>query len=343
MAILILNSWNSFLDNFEAERKDIYFREEYVNLYATPEEKPTCFCYVKGDCFLLFPYLLRSFSKDGILFYDFETPYGYGGPISNTNDVAFISEGLKAFYSYGKEHNYVAGFIRFHPLLKNSVAFNCIGNVIDDRHTVAIDLNEKIETIWMNEIHTKNRNIIKKGIKNELVFVADYEYRYLNSFIDLYNETMNKLNANNFYYFENSYYNLLEKNIKNGFLGVVLKDGKVLSSAIFFYSENYGHYHLSGSDKSSLGFYPNNFMLWEAAKELKKHGVKSFHLGGGTNSDESNSLLEFKKKFSKSLYSFQIGKVIFNLNIYNTLCAEWEQKYPEKCADYSRYLLKYKF
>jgi hypothetical protein len=338
-----LKNWNIYFKEFAEEKNDVYFNEKYVKLYENENTKPVCFIYNRENCYFMFPYLLRSFNINGRYYYDFETPYGYGGPLFNTNDKVFVIEALNAFYQYGKQNNYVAGFVRFHPLLNNSFCFETIGQVINDRNTVAINLNIDIDAIWMNEIHTKNRNIIKKGIKNGLTFIADYEYKYLEEFIELYNHTMNKLNADSFYYFDRPYYTSLKRNIKNSFLGVVLKENKIISIAVFLYSGIYGHYHLSGSDNEYLKFCPNNFMIWEAAKELKKHGVKTFHLGGGTDSDEHNSLFEFKRKFSSSVYSFQIGKIVFNPFIYNSLCFEWEQKNPLKREQFMHHLLKYKY
>jgi len=88
---------------------------------------------------------------------------------------------------------------------------------------------------------------------------------------------------------------------------------------------------------------PNNLLLWEAARELKKNNVKKFHLGGGSNSDENNSLLEFKGRFSKSRYQFDIGKTIFNPNLYNKICDVWEAANPEKAVSLKNHLLKYKY
>ncbi len=343
MFFQLLNSWNYYLDKLPSFQKDVYYREEYIRLYETTSEKAVCFFYGEGDDFLLFPYLLREFNIQGVYYYDFETPYGYGGPIASNLNDDFISRALRSFYTYGVKNNYIAGFVRFHPLLENINGFSQIGEILLDRKTIAIDLHLDLDHIWQNEIHTKNRNVIKKGLKNGLTFIADYNYSYLDVFINLYKNTMSRLHADVFYYFDDGYFRNIKKNIENSFLGLVLFKERVLASAIFFYSDIYGHYHLSGSDKDTLNFSPNNFMLWEAAKEMKKHGVQKFHLGGGTDSDEHNSLYEFKKKFSKSEYSFYIGKIIFNPSLYEELCIEWQKKNPEKLIAYSHHLLKYKY
>lgn len=343
MGAELTGNWNSFLERFSPSQQDIYYREEYLKLYQSLDEQAVCFVYTDGNFCFLFPYLLRSFYFDGVCYHDFETAYGYGGPIFNTDNKEFISKAWKSFYCYGQENHYIAGFVRFHPLLNNALSFDSIGVVVKDRNTIAIDLQKDIDSVWMEEIHTKNRNIIKRGAKTGLRFIADYQYEYLDEFIRLYNSTMDKLSADSFYHFDDSYYYQLKKNIPDSFLGVVLLEDKVISSSIFFCSGDYGHYHLSGSDKESLKLYPNNFMLWEAAKEMKAHGILKFHLGGGTNSDEYNSLYEFKKKFSKSFYSFQIGKIIFNKYVYDKMCRNWELNNPNKSMHYINHLLKYKY
>lgn len=343
MEISIISNWNKYLNFFNDTQKDIYYTEEYVKLYEKSREKAECFVCRDNNNVLLFPYLSRTFVFNGKEYKDFETAYGYGGPISNSKDASFNHRAEVAFIEYSKSQRYVAGFVCFHPLLCNVEYSGDWFRIIKERNTIAIDLTGGEECVWMNEIHTKNRNIIRKGIKNGLSFVADYEYKYLNVFIELYNQTMEKLNANKFYYFNDGYYSHLKESLPNSFLGLTMLNDKVLSAAIFFFTRQYGHYHLSGSDNNALKLSANNFMLWEAAKEMLKHGVKYFHLGGGINSDEQNSLFIFKKKFSKSECQFYIGKIIFNQSVYNALCEEWTSRNQEKEEIYKYHLLKYKY
>lgn len=337
------NNWDSYLKNTPEERNDVYFQEAYVRLYETESEKANCFVYQDNGHTLIFPFLERNFrfGEDG--FRDFETAYGYGGPICDTNDITFIEKALKSFKEKAIERNFVCGFIRFHPILQNWLGFDRIGSVINDRNTIAIDLQEGIEAAWMNEIHTKNRNVIKKGEKLGLEFIADYDFTYLTEFKRLYDSTMDKLNAEAFYYFNDEYYKRLKEGLTNRFLAVVKYADKIVASAIIFFNGPYGHYHLAGSDASSLNLAPNNFLLWNAAKELERRGVKLFHIGGGTDGTEDNSLYQYKKKFSKSSYQFSLGKIVFNSEVYSNLCNEWEKSNPNKVEDYRNILMKYKY
>lgn len=341
---MITSSWDSYLDKFPKERTDIYFTEGYHKLYASSEEKPLAFIYEDNGNILIFPFLSKeSEIFDGTTVKDFETAYGYGGPISNCSDSQFIHNALDAFYKELQTDNYLAGFVRFHPLLNNYEGFESIGQLIHDRKTVAIDLSGTDDDVWMNEIHTKNRNVIKKGAKEGLTFEADYSYESLGEFIQLYNSTMDKLHADEFYYFGDEYFDKFPKLFPNSFIGKVICKGQIIAAAIFFFDGYYGHYHLAGSDINYLKLSPNNFLLWNAALELKKQGVKLLHLGGGTDSDESNSLFQFKRKFSKSVHEFNIGKVIFDIDRYQDIVCQWEQAFPEKNEMYRNRLLKYRY
>ena len=343
MDIQIIEHWNQYFKQFQQSDYDIYFKEEYVKLYETESEKAECFVCCEGDKVFLFPFISRQFEFNGKEYKDFETAYGYGGPVCNCTDSVFVSMSLVALKTYCMENRYVAGFVRFHPLLRNQEGFDAIGQVIADRKTVAINLDQTMDEVWENEIHSKNRNVIRKAEKAGCQFIVDDRYEYLKEFISLYDSTMDKLSADGFYYFDDVYYDNLKRGI-NSFIGCVRNGvGKIISAAIFMYSGPYGHYHLSGSDKSELAISPNNFMLWNAAIELQKRGVKKFHLGGGTDSNEGNSLFLFKHRFSKDTCQFYIGKLIFNQKLYDAICADWEKKYPEKFEHRKHHLLRYKY
>lgn len=341
---MITEHWNNFLDKFPVERRDIYFTEEYHRINATRDEIPEAFVYEENGMIMVFPFLsCENTTDEGIKIKDFETAYGYGGPIYNTDNEAFIKRSLSAFKEELSETGYIAGFVRFHPLLNNQTHFDSIGDLLFDRNTVAIDLTESAEDVWMNEIHTKNRNVIKKGQKEGLRFKADYNYDSLVRFRELYEITMDKLSADSFYYFGDEYFENFKELFPNSFIGEVSLDGEIIASAIFLYDGIYGHYHLAGSDVSKLRFSPNNFLLWEAAKELQNQGVRYFHLGGGINSDETNSLFQFKRKFSKSTHDFYIGKMVFDPESYSDVCRRWEEHNPEKVNKYGCRLLKYRY
>lgn len=340
MYIDIVSEWDSSLSFFSASQKDVYYSEDYVKMSSGKNETPLCFICREDDKVLLFPFLRKQIGD----YYDFETPYGYGGPIANTDDLVWIKRSLSLCMQYFKDNSFIAGFFRFHPLLKNADLCRDIFTVIDDRKTVVIDTSVEEDSIWMNQISSKNRNMIRKAEKNGLAFERDDDFKYIEQFKVLYDSTMERLEADDFYFFDDNYYDSFCKHFKNkGFIGCVKKENEVIGAALYMINGSYGHYHLAGSKREYASLGTNNLLLWKVACEMHKEGVKEFHLGGGTDSDEENSLFKFKKSFSKNIRQFSIGKAIFNEKVYNEICSEWERKNPDKKERYGKLLLKYRY
>ncbi len=340
MEIEISVRWNKYLEAFQTHQQDIYYREEYVRLYETGEDTAACFVCYENEKVLLMPFLWRKVGQ----YYDFETPYGYGGPISNSKNKEWNERAIKAMIDYFAQQNYICGFIRFHPLLDNAQICERLMDVILDRSTIAISLVESEEQIWQTQISSKNRNMIRKAEKNGMKFSAEYDFKSLDEFIDLYNATMHRVQAESFYYFSQSYYKSFTTNLKRcAFLGTVRIQGELVCAALFMYSDRYGHYHLSGGGRAGISMGANNLMLWRAALEMRKLGVSVLHLGGGTSAEAEDSLYKFKKSFSKNGHSFYIGKAIFNPGVYEEVCTRWRMKHPERMAQYGNRLLCYRY
>ncbi len=337
MDAAITDKWNSYLDMFEPSQKDVYYCEEYAKLYTGDNAKPLCIVVVDGGKVLLMPFMKGQIQD----FFDYETPYGYGGPITNTRDEKWLSSALAEMTELFKVSKYLCGFIRFHPLLGNGVYCRNSIDITHDRRTVSIDMSSSEDDIWNLQLTAKNRNMIRKAEKNGLLYRAEYNFASISEFIELYNATMRRLNAELFYIFGSEYYQGLAKKLKGrAFLGTVRKDKKLICGGIFLYSAHYGHYHLAGGAHEAGA---NNLLLWESARELKRLGVKEFHLGGGFNPGEDNSLLKFKMSFSKNMRDFYIGKIIYNPEPYMKICDEWEKLHPDKAAIFKNRVLKYRY
>jgi lipid II:glycine glycyltransferase (peptidoglycan interpeptide bridge formation enzyme) len=93
---------------------------------------------------------------------------------------------------------------------------------------------------------------------------------------------------------------------------------------------DYSHYHLGGSLKEYLNFAPNNILMWEAIKIACNAGARFFHLGGGLQDTASDSLFQFKSKFSKTTSVFHIGKRIHDNETYRQLIEKWENRNNKK-------------
>jgi Uncharacterized protein involved in methicillin resistance len=332
------NEWNNYLNNITDNFQDIYYTSDYYKLYEeNGDGKAKLFVYKEYDNIAIYPFMINEIKNYnlGEKYYDIESAYGYGGPLTNSYDEVFLSNFENEFLRHCEENNIVAEFIRFHPLIKNNKIFDKNIEVFHNRITVYLDFTKDIDRIWNEDIKSKNRNMIRKAEKSGLVVELSNDYE---TFKNIYSKTMSKVEANDYYYFNKKYYDQM-KNNNNYVLLNVKKEDIIIASAIFMKYGDYFHYHLAGSLKEYLKFAPNNLLLWEAIKLACKSGAKWFHLGGGLSNSLDDNLFRFKSSFSKNTADFYIGKRVHNIDVYNHLIEEWERKNGKE----SKLLLQYRY
>lgn len=278
---------------------------------------PFLFYYEGEGLRAIYVYMRRPTALDGV--YDSITPYGYGGVLfeGDTSD-----ERLKTFWVEYQEHmrseRIVDNFVRYNPVLKNAALMKCVSNVIDLGKTVAIDLSSQ-EIIWDNIIG-KNRNMIRKAVKNGVEIHHCKSRQLFTDFKSIYDATMLKDNAEAYYFFEDAFYESVLNDLgDNHEVFYAVFEGKIVSIAIMIFANGRMHYHLSGSLVDYRYLAPSNLLLYEAALWGSEQGFKTFHLGGGVGSQEDN-LYKFKAAFNKnSDYRFSIGREVFDQTLYDKL------------------------
>ena len=336
----IVENWDRYLECYQ--EKSIYFTEKYIRSHATDKDIPRCFIFEKNDNRLIFPILKRAIP--GTIYYDFETVYGYGGCLSTTDEKDFLLTAYDALISELKRESIIAGFVRFDPTIGNHKYLETSCRVMFDRKTIIVPLDSSEDEIWQNQIHSKHRNVIRKARQNDLKIEISQDKKELQVFKDLYEKTMTRLSADDYFFFDNNYYEKFHNSFMDqSYVVSVKKDDKPLSSCILIIDGDTAHYHLSGSDPEYLNLYPNNLMIWEIIKFAKAQSCRRLHLGGGSDSNENNSLLKFKKRFSKSDLDFFIGKIIVDKPVYERLCAEWKAENPDKVKQFGHLVLRYRF
>ena len=163
--------------------------------------------------------------------------------------------------------------------------------------------------------------MIRKAQKNGIeIFNGRYPEIY-EIFRKIYNSTMDKDNADSYYYFSPEFYKSVCNDLPhNAQVFYAQLDGKVIAASIMLATNGRMNYHLSGSVKEFASLAPSNLLLYEAALWGYANGCKTLYLGGGVGSGE-DSLFKFKKSFYRSddLHRFHIGKKVFNQELYDYL------------------------
>lgn len=249
-------------------------------------------------------------------YYDFETPYGYGGPLCDTKiSQDSQSKFMREIMDYCHDNKVISQFVRFHPILQNH---NVLSEIIETRYlrdTIYIDTSNR--DLIMNNMDSKNRNMVRKAIKNGVTIVRESIEKY-NDFFPMYADTMRKNNADEYYIFDEIFFESLKMLKDNGCFFYAMFDGKPIGGAIMLYNEEYMHYHLSGTHTDYRKYSSSNLLLYEAACWASEQGIRKFHLGGGMIPDDS--LFGFKKQFNKfGRLPFVVGRTVFDKGTYAKL------------------------
>lgn len=310
--------WDDIVSSFA--NYDVYYLSGYVKAFQIHGDgDPQLLFYEADGLKAIYVYMKRRTAIEG--YYDSVTPYGYGGVLfdgdtSDQNLQAF----WKAYVEKMMEEGIVDNFVRYHPVLANAIPMKQISTVIDLGKTIAFDLASP-EVIWENII-SKNRNMIRKAEKNGITIEHGKGMDLLDKFTEIYNATMDKDHAEEYYYFKRPFYESIDRDLQGNYeMFYAMYEGRPIAMSIMIFANGRLNYHLSGSDIEYRNLAPSNLLLYKAALWGYEQGCKTFHLGGGVGSGEDN-LYRFKAAFNKnSDYQFSIGKEIFDQEKYEELVA----------------------
>jgi lipid II:glycine glycyltransferase (peptidoglycan interpeptide bridge formation enzyme) len=263
-----------------------------------------------------------------------QSAYGYGGPVAFDANSKSLQTFADEHARWVARHNIVAEFVRFNPFGQHD-EFSSIVTPELNRNTVSIELEPDFSVILDKASSARRRNYTK-AVKSGLNFCIDTNY---SDFIAIYRQAMQRLDADQYYYFSAEYFAALAKmpEKQRFFTRVTDNSGRLLAAGIFLLDELAAHYHLGGSQLDARALQPDAFMLFSAAKYAAEAGKKTLHLGGGLSLAEDDGLFRFKAGFSAQRHRFYIGKKIHQPKQY----AEFSQKWQKITGQPATILLHY--
>ena len=318
--------WDAVVRTFK--EYDVYWLSGYVKAFRIHGDgEPLLFFYEDEKVRGINVVMKRDIAKDkhfsGCLeentYFDFSTPYGYGGWLLEGEDTSHL---MQEYERWCQKNGIISEFVRFQPILQNQEAVKGAYEVITLGETVTMDLSSP-EVIWSN-ITSKNRNMIRKAQKNGVRIYRGQNPEIYEVFREIYNATMDKDEADPYYYFGRSFYESVLNDLpQNSQVFYAVFEGKIIAASIMLSANGRMNYHLSGSVREYANLAPSNLLLYEAALWGCANGCKSLYLGGGVGSGE-DSLFKFKRAFYRpdDLYRFAIGKRIFDKDKYDALVAK---------------------
>lgn len=324
---------------------DIYFDHRYVTLYVDGGARAEGFLYEdNGEAFFLVNVVrpIKSAAPSEPAF-DFETAYGYGGPLATTEDPRFLEAAWSAFVDHCRRHRIVAGFLRFHPLLRTHRFTSKAATVVADRDTVVLELDRDWESV-RRDFSKDNKEKIRKAERAGVTVTSSATPEVLQTFAGIYEARMKELAADETYYFGREYFRGIAKLGAERFRVYLAKaNDEPIGGALILFSDRFVHYHLSASPKAFRGYAPNNILRHAVIMDNIGGGLKTLHFGGGRTSSSDDSLLKFKRKFSKDTAKFYVGGVVTDPDRYKIMCDEWRHRNPDMATRFGDRVLCYRY
>ncbi|MEP4779804.1 MAG: hypothetical protein ABJZ18_02405, partial [Algibacter sp.] len=200
----ILNKveWDEVLKSVDAY--DFYHTFDYHAISKREDEQAVFLVYRLDHVLIGLPLLIRSI--EGANYFDATSVYGYAGPvIKNYSSSINFSEFQNCLERYFEEKKIISIFSRLNPYINNQEhIINGIGYIDGLGDIVNIDITKEIDL--QRQLYSKStKNRVNKARKLCHVKIGSSE-KDIMTFIDIYYENMNRVNAKKEYYFSKEYF-----------------------------------------------------------------------------------------------------------------------------------------
>lgn len=327
--------WDRIAGSFSVD--DVYYRNGYVKGYRLHGDGEPLLLYYSGDGIRAMNVVMkRDIHEFGPLqevcrpgeYFDFSTPYGYGGMVAEgelTEEA--LATAAKAYRRFCRQEKAVSEFVRFLPLNDNAGYGRYFYDMEEKGPAVSINLTSH-DTIW-NNMKGCHRNRIRRARNSGITVSRDTGDEAVKKFMEIYKETMDRAQAQSYYYFGRDYYDSLCKEQDDGTVIFFAElEGQVISAVIILYGSRYAHYHLCGTRNGFQSYAPAGLLVYEAAKWAMAAGCERLYLGGGLGA-RVDSLYQFKKKFNtEPPHTFYVGKTVYDETAYEKLTAARNMDQP---------------
>lgn len=324
-----ITRWRSALSVFK--RVDVCQLPEYHTIYKARVAEANAFlwCFEDGGERFCHPFLLTPVGL-GTNYNDISSIYGYSGPLSTTGNREFLNRAWNIFDDWCHNNNAIAEFTRF-SLFAGTQNFAHADTIIEKNRLCAISWLPETRASLLSALGKKTRNMIRKAEQFGLEGREIEPHRGIDSFRKLYETTMARNAAPDFFIYDDLYYKRL-LSLPQGELrlfGAFDKDQMIAAAIALSHGES-ALYHLGASleeySKSGAG----NLVLFHMSVGLMSQGIKFITIGGGRTTLEDDPLLRFKKSNATSIDTYHIGKRIVNKEAYMEVVEKWENLYKAK-------------
>jgi len=283
--------WLKLYNELAASDKSPFFTPQYYQAYLEVENHPVrcVWVYQDEDNYLFYPFLIRSINDLGYdlddEYYDICGAYGYNGPLGKVKDPNFITLFNNGLQAYLQENKVVTEFVRYCPLIGNR-KYHSYTEQTHVLENVYVDLTQGPDYVWEKEFEYRVRKTVRKGASYNLetVFLSgeQIDADAIHEFFAIYNSTMQRNEADNYYYFDISFFTKLVEVMKDKvLLSTTYLGDKAISTELLLIDEQLCFGFLGGTLADYYEYKANSFQRWELIKHISDLGIQNTQWGEG--------------------------------------------------------------
>ena len=328
-----------------------FFSPEYYRVGQFIENvRVECFwAYQDVSNFLFYPYLVKNVNALGYdlddQYFDVSGAYGYNGPLGVVEDRKFLGEYNSRLAEHLRQKNVITEFVRYCPITNNR-RFHSYTDQLDVLDNVYIDLSAGVDRIWQDSFEYRVRKTIRKGasysLQTHILRGDEIKRSDLESFYQIYTSTMQRNDADSFYFFDLDYFLSMHENMGQMLmLALTYMEGKAITTELVLTGGKLAFAFLGGTLGEYYQYKANTFQRWELLKKLCEHGFDIYSMGASIAREDS--IYKFKKSFARDCVNpFYIGIKVHLPFVYKQVCDQWKERYPEAAAAHANKLQGYR-
>jgi hypothetical protein len=268
---------------------------------------------------------------------DAESPYGYPGVVAEGNAAGWPTCWQEIIDALA-ERRVISVFVRLSPLVPCKAANPYL--LPWTQPTVWIPLQDGMEEAFAGSACRTHRSQLSRaralGFVSEIVEAP--QQGELEAFRLLYEETMARVGAQEWYRFPAAYYARLAAALgpRLSLIRSRGPDGSTQVEALFMRGPRWGHYHLSAR-RAEAHNVAGHVVFHAAAEWGAAYGLAGIHLGGGATPRADDSLLVYKSRIGRRRAAFQCAGVPVHKEHFEGLVARWKRSAHREPARFQAY------
>lgn len=245
--------------------------------------------------------------------------YGYGGPLSSSDDARFIAAAWSAYSDWARSHRVLGEFCRFHPEAGHERFF--LGPVRANRATISVDLA-------VSPVDSQYNALARRKLRRAATIPVRWSRQPQDwrAFGPFYRRAMAAMGAHERYHFGDAYFEAIAS-IDGAELCICGEGDDWLSAGAYLFQSRGPHddgvggtveYHLGASSEAGHASGSAYRMQHAAALEGQRRGLANLYLGGGTTPEPDNPLLFYKRAFSRRERTFHVGNAVHHPALFES-------------------------